>query len=157
MTAISLWQPWASLWALGVKIHETRHWWTEHRGPLLVHATQKLCRDIDAELEAIVAAHCGGDWHLTLPRGALVGVCEIDACIPTERCTTTATDRICGNFSAGRYAWRARQAYRFEVPIPFQGRQTFFDVPVDLVMPALCGGSIAAPAPAAIAMQASLF
>jgi len=40
--AISLWQPWASAMALGFKKNETRHWATKYRGPLLIHAAQKI-------------------------------------------------------------------------------------------------------------------
>jgi activating signal cointegrator 1 len=38
MKALSLWQPWASLVALGVKTIETRSWSTSYRGPLAIHA-----------------------------------------------------------------------------------------------------------------------
>lgn len=36
--ALTLWQPWASLVALGVKTIETRSWSTKYRGPLAIHA-----------------------------------------------------------------------------------------------------------------------
>jgi hypothetical protein len=42
MKAISLWQPWASLWCSPRKIHETRHWPTNNRGWMLVHAAQAV-------------------------------------------------------------------------------------------------------------------
>lgn len=38
MKALTLWQPWASLVALGVKTIETRSWSTGYRGPLAIHA-----------------------------------------------------------------------------------------------------------------------
>lgn len=38
MKALTLWQPWASLIALGVKSIETRAWSTSYRGPLAIHA-----------------------------------------------------------------------------------------------------------------------
>lgn len=41
MRAISLWQPWASLVVLGAKKIETRHWSTNYRGPLLIHAAKR--------------------------------------------------------------------------------------------------------------------
>jgi len=53
MTAISLWQPWATLWLLSdpdEKVFETRHWYAAHRGPLLVHAAKTRNRDV---LEAL--------------------------------------------------------------------------------------------------------
>lgn len=40
MKAISLWQPWASLIAHGVKTIETRSWSTPYRGPLAIHAAK---------------------------------------------------------------------------------------------------------------------
>ena len=42
MKALSLWQPWASLIAAGVKRFETRHWETRHRGPIAIHAAKRL-------------------------------------------------------------------------------------------------------------------
>ncbi len=41
MKAISLWQPWATLVALGIKQTETRHWATKHRGQLAIHAAKR--------------------------------------------------------------------------------------------------------------------
>lgn len=41
MKAITLWQPWASLLACGVKQFETRSWATSYRGPIAIHAAQK--------------------------------------------------------------------------------------------------------------------
>ncbi len=41
MKALTLWQPWASLVALGVKTIETRSWSTKYRGPLAIHAGAK--------------------------------------------------------------------------------------------------------------------
>jgi hypothetical protein len=37
--ALTLWQPWATLMALGVKRNETRGWSTTHRGSLAIHAS----------------------------------------------------------------------------------------------------------------------
>lgn len=41
MRALTLWQPWAQLVALGVKVIETRSWGTKYRGPLLIHAAAR--------------------------------------------------------------------------------------------------------------------
>lgn len=40
MNAISLWQPWASLVAAGIKRIETRSWGTNFRGPIAIHAAK---------------------------------------------------------------------------------------------------------------------
>lgn len=41
MKALSLWQPWASLIAVGHKTIETRSWTTSYRGPLAITATKR--------------------------------------------------------------------------------------------------------------------
>ena len=41
MKALTLWQPWASLIAVGAKTIETRSWSTAYRGPLLIHAAKR--------------------------------------------------------------------------------------------------------------------
>lgn len=40
MKALSLWQPWATLIAIGAKQYETRGWSTPYRGPLIIHAAK---------------------------------------------------------------------------------------------------------------------
>jgi hypothetical protein len=39
MKALSLWQPHATLVAIGAKPYETRSWETSYRGPLAIYAT----------------------------------------------------------------------------------------------------------------------
>jgi hypothetical protein len=41
MKAITLWQPWATLLAVGCKHMETRSWPTKYRGEILIHASKK--------------------------------------------------------------------------------------------------------------------
>ena len=41
MKALTLWEPWATLIALGVKRYETRSWGTKYRGPLAIHAAKR--------------------------------------------------------------------------------------------------------------------
>ena len=41
MKAITIWQPWASLIAVGAKGFETRSWKTSYRGPIAIHAAAK--------------------------------------------------------------------------------------------------------------------
>lgn len=45
MKALTLWQPWATLVALGVKTIETRSWSTSYRGPLAIHAATRPISD----------------------------------------------------------------------------------------------------------------
>ena len=41
MKVITLWQPWASLVALGLKENETRGWGQNYKGPLAIQAAAK--------------------------------------------------------------------------------------------------------------------
>lgn len=40
MKLITLWDPWATLMALSAKKIETRHWKTDFRGPVAIHAAK---------------------------------------------------------------------------------------------------------------------
>jgi hypothetical protein len=138
MKAISLWQPWASLWCSDAKIHETRHWPTKHRGWLLVHAAKRTIDDYqgDDRLDQICEGIWGNHWGQDLPRGALIGMVNIADCLRTETVLAgyqEPDDYECGDFSAGRFAWK-RDLFRvFPKPIPYRGSQGFFEVPDDLI------------------------
>jgi hypothetical protein len=52
MTALSLWQPWATLVAISAKEMETRgRWLYTHRGELAIHAAKRWTRDLAALCE----------------------------------------------------------------------------------------------------------
>ena len=127
MKAISLWQPWASLVAAGVKRHETRHWPTNYRGPIAIHAAKTL--DLAGAPDQLCAAVSGPYWIKDLPRGVVVAVGQLVDCEPAERVATYATeaDLTAGNFARGRYAWRIEDVRRVNAPIPLVGRQGLFN------------------------------
>ncbi len=145
MIAISLWQPWASLWMIGAKMHETRSWSYPYRDSnpdLLVHAAKRTEQNVLPDLDKICCAFFGETWRHTLPRGALLGEVKITACLKTEDVYNLGTqwterqrmDFYCGDFTPGRYAWRAApNPKRFECPIPYVGRQKIFYVPDELI------------------------
>lgn len=96
MKALSLYQPWASLIAVGVKTIETRSWATKYRGRLLIHAA---AREPDRQfVGSWLAQPCspGDEWdmslvdgvqvlkRLPLPLGAVVASCTLTDCVPTE-------------------------------------------------------------------------
>jgi hypothetical protein len=137
MKAISLWQPWASLWLTERKVHETRHWPTAYRGRLLVHAAKRFVRDVELDLKEILIDEFGGHWGMDLPRGALLGFVDLEDCVPTERIRLTADDEACGDFSLGRFGWRRGRFVRFAQPIPWRGMQALFSVPSNVVAEAM--------------------
>jgi activating signal cointegrator 1 len=96
-----LWQPWASLVALGVKTIETRHWTTSYRGPLAIPANNKVASldEADDAWNGIwhnVDGWTLGDYEATkypnrdrgalyvLPTGAVIATCNLVAIVPTE-------------------------------------------------------------------------
>lgn len=138
--ALSLWQPWASLWLTERKVHETRHWPTSHRGWLIVHAVKKpIDFYVTRELERLCITEFGASWVRDLPRGALIGAVLITGCHPTTELVPlnatigTGDDWVCGNFEAGRYGFRRSDYRRFDPVIPYRGLQGLFEVPVSML------------------------
>jgi hypothetical protein len=146
--------------ALGSKRVETRHWPTDYRGPLAIHAAK---RRVLGEL-----IHFGAHWNWqgalrgtgvrfggpgleeVLPFGAVVAVATLADCRPTGSFTVDEldaprqpdgeyahlyfwTERQMGNFEPGRFGWVLTDVRPLPEPVPFTGRQGFFNVPDELV------------------------
>jgi hypothetical protein len=99
---LSLWQPWASLIALGVKTIETRSWATKYRGPLGIHAAKHRWESYDTLIgdyqviglrndhDALFGPDVDGKGRprVDMPLGAIVATCELVDCLPVERART---------------------------------------------------------------------
>lgn len=137
-TAISLWQPWASLILAGVKAHETRHWAapkTQVGQRVLIHAagTVQGYLGVDAQLQAICVRHFGEAWRDTLPRGVFLGFVILGAPKRTDEIDPRDhVDALCGDWSDGRWAWPLYAPSPFPEPIPGKGQQKFWSVELDL-------------------------
>ncbi len=157
MKALSLWQPWATAIAVGSKLVETRGWATKYRGPLLIHAAKR--RNIN-ELQHYhscwnwqgAMTKAGWKWgtrevpdNYDLPLGALIAICDLVDCRPTDGFTQaeldtprwqdgregslyTWTERQMGDFSLGRFGWVLENVRAIDPPIPCVGRQGLFEV-----------------------------
>ncbi len=133
--AISLWQPWASLVALGVKRYETRSWRMKHRGPLAIHATKSWNREVlrwllrsgdeDAERIMEMLAANGILALDDLPLGAVLCVTRAIDCVPVEsiRDGLSPLERAAGDYSDGRWATELEVTEVYDPPIPARGRQ----------------------------------
>lgn len=139
--SISLWQPWATLVAIGAKRIETRSWPLSHRGILAVHATQKFdpeCRALCREepFRSCLAA-AGYESADSLPRGAVVALVNVTRCRATSRpaflpggdetfhwvSRLSVQERAFGNYSPDRYGWDLELVQTIEPPIPATGGQ----------------------------------
>lgn len=137
MKAISLWQPWASLWLSDRKVHETRHWQLAVPAGglwLAVHAAKRFEKNIEADLREILDDEFGGHWAMDLPTGAIIGRVFITGCHPTQtiRDALSGDDLICGNFADGRFGWRRSGFEKLATPVPWKCLQGLFNVPTDL-------------------------
>ena len=126
MKAISLWQPWASAMALGMKKNETRSWSTNYRGPLLIHAAKKVISWPSAYIQAIFD---GIAFQPTdLPLGQIL--CRVDL-IDCKRILIhnrpEGHERELGDYTPGRYIWITNNLHVFS-PFTFRGRQGLFNV-----------------------------
>lgn len=122
MKVLTLHQPYATAIALGHKRYETRSWWTSYRGPLAIHAAKGLpgyARDF-AALE-----HQLGRMPGYLPLGAIVAVVRLGQIRPTEEVAleVEALERLYGDYTPGRFAWRLEDVRPLREPYPLRGRQ----------------------------------
>lgn len=127
MKAISIWQPWATLIASGVKAHETRHWPTEHRGQIAIHASKRL--DFAGAPVQLCGRVLGRAWWEKCPLGAVVAIARLRTCRSTDDVFQhiTRADEACGDFSEGRFAWALTEVRPLDEPIPTLGRQGLFN------------------------------
>ena len=132
---ITLWQPWASLWLTTRKVHETRHWRTNYRGELAVHAAKRECDyAVDAGLEDVCIQEFGSRWRDHLPRGKIIGVVQLIDCYSSnDRFPLDNSDRICGNFRPDRWLWKRGQFLKLARPFPIVGKQRIWNGP-DVVL-----------------------
>ena len=134
MKALSLWQPWASAMALGLKSIETRGWSSAYRGPLAIHAAKRWTREEREFLEDMrdLGRFPQDEHHL--PFGAIVAVGMLRDIRRTEQVASQLTDleESWGNYGPHRYGWIFQELRPLPEPIPFRGAQGFFDVPDEL-------------------------
>ncbi len=148
LKALSLWQPWATLMALGEKAIETRHWETSYRGDLLIHAAKHWSRDLEKMtfgpglFRDILSNH-----NITskndLPFGCIVSSHRLINCLPTESLSVVTFGNVplreCmkelefGNYGDGRFMWITEGRRLFPVAIPFKGHQGLFNVPTSVL------------------------
>lgn len=134
MKAISLWQPWASAMALGLKRIETRHWSTNVRGPVAIHAAKRWTGE-EREFAQDMVERYQVTELLSPPLGAIVAVGFLFSVHRTDQLLdlASAQEQDWGNYGPERFGWRFRDIVRLAEPIPFKGAQGFFDVPDEVL------------------------
>lgn len=132
MKAITLWQPWASLWLTPRKVHETRPWRTHYRGELAVHAAKAVIPETNMtrSLIDICCDEFGGHWQMDLPRGAIIGVVQLLDCYSSnDNLPVDNSDEACGDFTMGRWLWKRGQFLSLAQPLVISGKQGLWNGP----------------------------
>lgn len=141
MKAISLWEPWASAMALGLKTVETRSWPTAYRGQLIICSAKRI---MGREEEHLFCTHviCT-DWPMPIYGCALCAV-ELYDMLPTngtrefwpakEGQRLSSKEEALGDYSPGRWMWITRNCRRFKTPFPVTGRQGLFELSDDMLL-----------------------
>lgn len=144
MKLISMWEPWATLMAIGAKRIETRSWATGYRGWLAIHASKgglskrmlTECMEEDAFRMALMGER--------LSPGCIVAVVRLVDCCPTDERQyllgvfaeypelDTEQERYFGNFDEGRWCWVTEDLFRLPEPIPFRAGQGLRAVPPEI-------------------------
>ena len=134
LRTISLWQPWASLIALGEKHYETRHWSTDVRSVIAIHAAKRWTAE-EARLcqqpyfrDALSRAY-GSAFVQAMPLGAVLCIAHLVDVYPITTkfmATLSAQERAFGSYAPGRWAWEIKVLKVFDPPIPAKGAQNWW-------------------------------
>jgi hypothetical protein len=134
MKAISLYQPWATLVAIGAKKIETRSWGTRYRGPLAIHAAKKWSLQDQSILlkEPFKTVLAGFQEY---PLGCILAVTLLEGCFKIYPVPLLISDQeeAFGDYRPGRFMWMLELQRKVEPPIPFRGRQGLFEIPDSLI------------------------
>lgn len=140
MKLLSLWEPWATLMAIGAKRVETRSWSTPYRGWLAIHAakggiSKRELADV-MEDPAFQLALSGEQLQF----GKIVAVVRLLGCEPTQLLDPEISqqERTFGDYSPGRYGWETSDVFRLPRAIPFRAMQGLVTVPDHVIAEIQC-------------------
>lgn len=149
MRMLTLWQPWASLIALGLKQYETRDWKTFYRGKLVIHAAKRPIDQAGRELIADLRFMQGQEMRISgdesaYPLGCVVAIADLTDCQrmfdtyffgstklpPSQIAIDSISDleEAVGYWAHGRYALKLENVIALPEPIPAIGRQGLINV-----------------------------
>lgn len=128
---ITLWQPYATFIALGLKQYETRSWYPGKRLQpgeiIMIHAAKRKLGSYEKRLlQSPVLLDALEDRNLTLPDipyGAIVCAARFIDAHSTNVFQPTGIERLLGNYQANRYAWELEVVRVPREPIPATGQQ----------------------------------
>lgn len=144
---VTLWQPWATLYAAGLKLIETRPKPTKARGTILIHAAKlftndqrALCRNPVFKKALASIGYANPD---DLPLGAIVGAVDITQTKKIIDVSVASTykneidlgfmmippddpEKAFGDYSPNRHAWIGTNHRTLEEPFPYTNGQGYY-------------------------------
>ena len=118
MKTLTLIQPWATLIALNEKHIETRSWATTYRGPLLIHAGQKVDRSVWRLpcFKEILDKY--GITPDNIPTSAIIAQVQLTDVQPTEELidSISTQEKAFGFYDVGRFGWILQNTTQFNIP-----------------------------------------
>lgn len=154
MKGLSLWQPWASLMAIGAKRYETRSWSTSYRGLVAIHAAQQWNEDLKS-----TARDNKHFWNTLvpslpnrslsdIPRGCFIALGKLHRVLSTtthaEAIPSEDTEEFWfGDYSPGRFMWIFDGVWKLKEPVYAPGHQglwTLQEAEADVVTVMLADG-----------------
>lgn len=130
MKAVTLYQPYATLVAIGAKKIESRSWGTKYLGPLAIHASKKQpkwCRELERESPFKEALYPNGNYlYPWTSCGCILAICELSACWPIDDrgngpFSISGQERAFGDYTPGRVMWVLENVRELKHPIPAKG------------------------------------
>lgn len=133
MKALTVWQPWATFIVDGIKLYETRHWPTDYRGELAIHAAKRWVVDQQITLAALCdrfPRDIGAEYaRKKLPFGCVLAIVELVNVHRVEniRDEIESMELRLGNYAEGRFAWEMKLLRLPPNPIPVRGQQGLWE------------------------------
>ena len=127
---LTLWQPWASLIAIGAKQWETRSWSTKYRGLVAIHASANptgLMRNSEELFRHALSGVAALPLRAIVAIGVLTDVQRTDefrignGYIRLGDVAYRPEEAEFGDFTVGRFAWRIDNVTPLPKPIPCKG------------------------------------
>ena len=124
MKAITIWEPYATAIAIGLKKYETRTWKTNYRGPIAIHASIKKT---DNQRKSLAEK-----YNISNPRyGKIVAIANLTDCILMEDkfiLKQSQKEKDLGNWEKGNYAWKLENIKIIEDSDIIKGKQGLWNL-----------------------------
>ena len=129
---LTLWQPWATYLAMGIKQFETRPGMTRWDGVYLIHSAKKKNLPEQKRLHEIVREryHPELPTFENLPFGKIIGAMSIKEINSTDLTVKKidSLEKLLGDYSPGRFAWHTENNLLFDESqwLDYKGSQGYY-------------------------------